>query len=42
MSSLPKNPKKGERHTIQTKRGKRTFEATGKQGFGAWKIVKSN
>jgi len=36
---FPKNPKKGQRVTI-VRRGRRiTFEATGKKGFGAWKIV---
>ena len=36
---FPKNPKKGQRVTI-VRHGRRiTFEATGKKGFGAWKIV---
>lgn len=38
---FPKNPKKGQRVTI-VRRGRRiTFEATGKKGFGAWKVVRN-
>jgi hypothetical protein len=37
---LPKNPKKGSMHTTICKSGRRmTFQATGKKGFAAWKIV---
>jgi len=41
---LPNNPEKGEEHTIKVnnpKIGVRnvTFRATGKKGFGKWKIV---
>jgi len=44
---LPKNPKKGSTHTITTNPkgnlGKRkvTFKATGKKGFGKYKITKN-
>jgi hypothetical protein len=45
-NKLPENPKKGDEHTITVdnpKGGKRkvTFRATGKKGFGKWKIVKN-
>lgn len=37
--SLPANPEKGSLHTI-TRRGRKiTFKATGKSGFGKWKIT---
>jgi hypothetical protein len=40
MGKLPKNPKKGSLHTITAKGGRKmTFMATGKVGFGAWKIM---
>jgi hypothetical protein len=44
MGKLPKNPKKGQKETISIKgRGggsrRVTFQATGKKGFGKWKIV---
>lgn len=42
---LPKNPKKGEEYMIpvNNKSGKRnvTFRATGKKGFGKYKITKN-
>ena len=44
---LPKNPRKGSEHTIITNPGgnlgKRevTFKATGKEGFGKYKITKN-
>jgi hypothetical protein len=44
-SKLPKNPAKGQIETIEvnSKNGKRnvTFEATGKEKFGKWKIIKN-
>jgi hypothetical protein len=39
--SFPKNPKKGDRKTISVRGRKVTFQATGKKGFGAWRIVSS-
>ena len=40
MGKLPKSPKKGQEATIRTKGGRLvTFKATGKKGFGMWKIV---
>jgi hypothetical protein len=39
MGSLPKNPKKGDVATIRRRGRKITFKATGKSGFGKWKIV---
>lgn len=39
--SFPKNPSKGTTKTITVRGRKVTFEATGKHGFGAWRI-KSN
>ncbi len=36
---FPKEPKKGQKKVVKTKHGKTTFEATGKKGFGQWKIV---
>lgn len=39
--SFPKNPKKGLRKTISVRGRRVTFEATGKKGFGAWRIVSS-
>lgn len=35
---FPKNPKKGQTKTISVRGRKVTFEATGKSGFGAWRI----
>jgi len=37
--NFPKNPRKGQRKTITVRGRKVTFEATGKKGFGAWRIV---
>jgi hypothetical protein len=43
VDKLPKNPKKGEKflRITNSKNGKRkiTFQATGKKGFGKWKII---
>ncbi|GAF90779.1 unnamed protein product [marine sediment metagenome] len=45
VRKLPKNPKKGKEYTITTNPkgnlGKRkvTFKATGKKGFGKYKII---
>lgn len=42
MGKLPKNPKKGQEYTIKTKTGRKvTFKATGKSGFGKYKITKN-
>jgi hypothetical protein len=38
---FPKNPKKGQRVTIRVRGRRVTFVATGKKGFGAWRIMKS-
>lgn len=48
-NNLPKNPVKGERHTIMVNSSKTnigedrlvSFEATGKDGWGKWRIVKN-
>jgi len=37
--TLPKNPRKGQTATITRKGRKITFKATGKKGFGKWKII---
>ena len=37
--NFPKNPAKGTRKTITVRGRKVTFEATGKKGFGAWRIT---
>lgn len=40
VKNLPVNPQKGEDYTIRTSKGRLiTFKATGKKGFGKWKIV---
>lgn len=46
MGKLPKDPKPGEEYTIRVenkKIGPRmvTFKATGKSGFGKWKVTKN-
>jgi len=39
-NTCPKEPQKGDRFTKTTKNNREvTFEATGKDGFGKWKIV---
>ena len=40
VKKLPKNPRKGTVYRIKTKRGYRCFKATGKEGFGKFKLVK--
>jgi len=36
------SPKTGELKVVETKKGRRvTMQATGKKGFGAWKIIKN-
>lgn len=37
---LPKNPKKGKIYKIKVKNKTMKFKATGKKGFGKYKIVK--
>jgi hypothetical protein len=39
MGKLPKNPKKGQVAVLRVKGRKITFKATGKSGFGKWRIV---
>jgi len=40
VKKLPKNPKKGDIYSmIVNKKRKITFKATGKSGFGKWKIT---
>jgi hypothetical protein len=39
MAKFPKHPKKGQVHTITRHGRKISFKATGKKGFGAWKIT---
>ena len=40
MGKLPKNPRKGQIATIRVKGGRMmTFQATGKKGFGMWRIM---
>jgi len=38
-SKLPKNPTKGKTYTLKTKGRLIEFKATGKKGFGKWKII---
>lgn len=46
VRKLPKKPRKGSKYSkvVKGKSGKRliTFKATGKSGFGKWKIIKNN
>ena len=47
VKKLPKNPKEGEKYILTVKgrgKGKRaiTFQATGKSGFGKWRIIANN
>jgi hypothetical protein len=39
MGKLPQNPKKGQIAVLKRKGRKITFKATGKTGFGKWRIV---
>ena len=40
MSKLPKHPKKGSIYKIKVRGRTVKFKATGKKGFGKYKIVK--
>ena len=37
--AFPKNPRKGQKVSKMVRGRKVTFQATGKKGFGAWRIV---
>ena len=40
VNRLPKSPRKGKEYEIINKNGRRiTFKATGKEGFGKWRIL---
>jgi hypothetical protein len=39
---FPKNPKKGDTQTITVHGRKVKFRATGKKGFGAWRITSND
>ena len=41
MGKLPANPSKGQTASLVSKGRRITFVATGKKGFGMWRITKN-